>query len=418
LPQALFLAARNYNVILVQWETIWTCDEWVDSFGRLLDELQIDGCHLIGASLGGFLAQVFAAEKPHRVLSVVLINSFCDTSHFTVMKPLMGFNMCPDFYLKKLVLENFNTQAIDPDKVDAIDFVVEHFEQLCRTALAGRLHLMCTYYELGSLCLPPEHLTILNSFDTAHNSCRCQCELYDKYPEGRVADIKCGGDFPYLAYSDDVNLHILVHLRHVGCRTTNLPISPAPAHEESSNDEINDNVEPPLPEVMPLVAILDPAELKGEDPMMPRYATPPLKAETAEEPYDASYVLQRAAPGLSLAGETAGPNDIAGDMEEEPVENTNAVIVSARPNDIAGEMEEEPKENTNNVIVSEPVDSDDIGSDVWDQIRDESSGDVYFYNKLTGESQWSPPSSPNIAPTDPTTSAAGGAGGQVGVSTD
>jgi len=58
---------------------------------------------------------------------------------------------------------------------------------------------------------------------------------------------------------------------------------------------------------------------------------------------------------------------------------------------------------------AEPVDSDDIGSDAWDQIRDESSGDVYFYNKLTGESQRRPPSCPNIAPTDPTTSAAAGA---------
>ena len=60
---------------------------------------------------------MFAVKKPHRVLSVVLINSFCDTSHFTRIKPTLGFGVMPEFYLKKIVLENFNQQAMDKEKV-------------------------------------------------------------------------------------------------------------------------------------------------------------------------------------------------------------------------------------------------------------------------------------------------------------
>ena len=32
----------------------------------------------------------------------------------------------PGFYLKKMVMENFNTKEVDPDIADSIDFMVEN----------------------------------------------------------------------------------------------------------------------------------------------------------------------------------------------------------------------------------------------------------------------------------------------------
>ena len=122
---------------------------------------------MVGASLGAFLVQVFAAKKPHRVLSMLLINGFCDTTPFVKIKPSVGFGLMPGFYLKKIVLENFNQQAMDGVKVDAIDFIVEHFEQLTRPEIAGRLNMMCSAYELGLDNLPDgdgiNHLVFTNA---------------------------------------------------------------------------------------------------------------------------------------------------------------------------------------------------------------------------------------------------------------
>ena len=38
-------------------------------------------------------------------------------------------------------------------------------------------------------------------------------DLYRSYPDARMAHLKSGGNFPYLSRSDDVNLHLQVHLR-------------------------------------------------------------------------------------------------------------------------------------------------------------------------------------------------------------
>jgi len=232
--QALFLVARGYRVVLVQWSVIWSTEEWLEAFGRLLDDLKVEQCHLVGSSLGGFLAQVFACKKPHRALSLVLINTFCTTRHFEKNKPIMGFAYAPDFYLKKLVLQNFNQQAMDDAKVEAIDWVVEHFEELGRREVASRLEIMCTDYELSPSCLPGDHVTIINSWDTVHGVDACQNELFAMHPEARRADIKCGGDFPFLAYADDVNLHLQVHLRRVGCNPVDNTATPPGVYSGTS----------------------------------------------------------------------------------------------------------------------------------------------------------------------------------------
>ncbi|KAJ6426746.1 hypothetical protein OIU84_022355 [Salix udensis] len=41
-------------------------------------------------------------------------------------------------------------------------------------------------------------------------------QLSERYPEARQAQLKTGGDFPFLSRSDEVNLHLQLHLRRVG----------------------------------------------------------------------------------------------------------------------------------------------------------------------------------------------------------
>jgi len=51
--------------------------------------------------------------------------------------------------------------------------------------------------------------------------------LYHRYPEARRAFLKSGGDFPFLSRADEVNLHLLLHLKRVGA-----------AHEGPSDDDL------------------------------------------------------------------------------------------------------------------------------------------------------------------------------------
>jgi 3-oxoadipate enol-lactonase len=49
----------------------------VDDLARLMDELRIDGAHLVGTSYGGEVGMMFAAAHPDRVRSLSVIASVC-----------------------------------------------------------------------------------------------------------------------------------------------------------------------------------------------------------------------------------------------------------------------------------------------------------------------------------------------------
>jgi pimeloyl-ACP methyl ester carboxylesterase len=53
----------------------YTLDDMADDTARLLDHLELDAAHLVGASQGGMIAQTLAVRRPERVLSLASIMS-------------------------------------------------------------------------------------------------------------------------------------------------------------------------------------------------------------------------------------------------------------------------------------------------------------------------------------------------------
>lgn len=54
--------------------------DFVDQLARLLDELEIERCHLLGFSLGGLIAQAFAIHHAGRVDRLAILNAGYDRS--------------------------------------------------------------------------------------------------------------------------------------------------------------------------------------------------------------------------------------------------------------------------------------------------------------------------------------------------
>ncbi|KAJ8790381.1 hypothetical protein J1605_021458 [Eschrichtius robustus] len=170
--------------------------------------------HLFGASLGGFLAQKFAeyTHKSPRVHSLILCNSFSDTSIFNQTWTANSFWLMPSFMLKKIVLGNFSSGPVDPMMADAIDFMVDRLESLGQSELASRLTLNCqnSYVEPHKIRDIP--VTIMDVFDQSALSTEAKEEMYKLYPNARRAHLKTGGNFPYLCRSAEVNLYVQIHL--------------------------------------------------------------------------------------------------------------------------------------------------------------------------------------------------------------
>jgi 3-oxoadipate enol-lactonase len=53
----------------------WTLDVLIDDFVRLMDRLETDRFHLVGAKIGGTIARAFAARRPGRVMTLTVVGT-------------------------------------------------------------------------------------------------------------------------------------------------------------------------------------------------------------------------------------------------------------------------------------------------------------------------------------------------------
>lgn len=215
--QIMALSLKGYRVISVDIPRVWNHHEWIQAFEKFLDVIDVHHIHLYGTSLGGLLAQLFAQHRPRRVRSLILSNTFLETRSFAAAMPWAPVvSWTPSFLLKRYVLTGIRDGPHEPFIADSVDFVVSQVETLSRDELASRLTLNVDAASVGSLLLSDSFITIMDTNDYCAIPQQLKDQLSERYPEARRAQLKTGGDFPFLSRSDEVNLHLQLHLRRVG----------------------------------------------------------------------------------------------------------------------------------------------------------------------------------------------------------
>ncbi|KAL3818176.1 hypothetical protein ACJIZ3_004081 [Penstemon smallii] len=215
--QIMSLSMKGYRVISVDIPRVWNNHEWIQAFEKFLDAIDVHHIHLYGTSLGGFLAQLFAQHRPRRVRSLVLSNTFLETSSFSAAMPwapIIGWT--PSFLLKRYVLTGIRDGPHEPFIADSVDFVVAQVEALSRDDLASRFSLTVDAASVGPLMLSDSLITLMDTNDFCAIPQQLKDEVSERYPGARQASLKTGGDFPFLSRPDEVNLHLQLHLRRVG----------------------------------------------------------------------------------------------------------------------------------------------------------------------------------------------------------
>ncbi|KAL2489974.1 alpha/beta-hydrolase superfamily protein [Forsythia ovata] len=211
------LSMKGYRVISVDIPHVWNLHEWIQAFEKFLDAIDVHHIHLYGTSLGGFLAQLFAQRHPRRVRSLVLSNTFLETSSISAAMPwapIVGWT--PSFLLKRFVLTGIRDGPQEPFIADSVDFVVAQVETLSREDLASRLSLTVDAASVVPLLISDSLITIMDTNDFCAIPQQLKDQVSERYPGARQASLKTGGDFPFLSRPDEVNLHLQLHLRRVG----------------------------------------------------------------------------------------------------------------------------------------------------------------------------------------------------------
>jgi len=214
--QCLGLSVRGHRVLAVEAPPYWTHHHWCQGFKELLDHLNLEKVHILGSALGGFLGQKFAefTRKCPRVASLVLCNSFTDTSIFRHTEDASTFWVMPALVLRTLVMKGVDVKNKDPLILDASDFVMERLESLSQEELASRLTLTCAPAHVEPQNVNDLMVTIIDVFDDCSLVQEVREETYKYYPYAKLAHLKSGGNFPFLSRGEEVNLHISIHLRN------------------------------------------------------------------------------------------------------------------------------------------------------------------------------------------------------------
>jgi len=221
------LESRGVRALAVTPPPTWTAAEFALQFTNFLDAIHVTSAHLLGVSLGGYLALHVAHAFPVRVSSLILCNAFSDTANFA-RSPLFiaSLSVLPEFYLKSYLLAAFPSTSAHPE---VLDFVVEQVDSLSGEEMAARLALNVT--EDAVPALPPalaaeadKRVTLLESADSVvlPRSMRARLDAFCGPAARRVA-IKEGADFPFLTRAGDIIDAVLIHLLQLG-----VTVAPAP----------------------------------------------------------------------------------------------------------------------------------------------------------------------------------------------
>lgn len=214
--QALALSVKGYRVLAVESPAYWSLDDWCKGFKELLDHLNLEKVHILGAALGGFLGQKFVEfTRPcPRVASLVLCNSFTDTGIFRHTEESSTFWVMPALVLRSLVMRGLEVNSKDQDILAASDFILERLESLGQEELASRLTLTTAPAHVEPQNVNDLMVTIIDVFDDCSLTQGVRDETYKYYPSAKLGHLKSGGNFPYLSRSEEVNLYITIHLRN------------------------------------------------------------------------------------------------------------------------------------------------------------------------------------------------------------
>lgn len=78
---------ERLDVVTVTCPDTDDCDRMADELALLLDALSLPRANLLGSSLGGYIAQLFALKHAGRIETLFLANTFCDAGVFQSMMP-------------------------------------------------------------------------------------------------------------------------------------------------------------------------------------------------------------------------------------------------------------------------------------------------------------------------------------------
>ena len=195
------------RIVSVTYPQIDDIHRLADSLAALLDALEIPQAHVVGSSLGGFLAQHFTARHPERVGQLILGNTLCDpglTRRIVQRQPPEDLRAAPATKHRDMVLASVRSwpetePAVKKLKALLID---SGTRLLSPRAMKARVLAVQAAPAVPPLTIPATRITIIDCEDDPLVPRAVQDDVVGRYPGAQHARLKTGGHYPYIVRPD------------------------------------------------------------------------------------------------------------------------------------------------------------------------------------------------------------------------
>ena len=211
--QQLLAFAGAYRVLAPTLPPYGSLDELTVGVWRWLDRLGVERLQLVGASLGGLVAQHMVATQPERIERVVFSNTF-PPGHPEIVRGrwrLVLGRVLPSPLLFAYLRRSLRRVAgVEPGERLLRAYLHEQYHGgLSRTELLARLACVYDDVEIAPIRMPH---AIIESLDDPLMSRALRADLKRLYPRAWVYTFKRGGHFPYLTQPKEYNQALVAFL--------------------------------------------------------------------------------------------------------------------------------------------------------------------------------------------------------------
>lgn len=189
------------RVVSVSYPLVTDIARMADGLAALLTRLGVDRATIVGSSLGGYLAQIFAARHPHRVRKILIGNSLSNPSGpHPSGRSAADLARLPGSFHRKMILGSLeNWPEPEPVFRRLHEILRESGTRLLSArALKARVMVLRGGPEVPRLRLADDQVEIIDCEDDPLIPAATQKDVRRRYPKAKHHRFKVGGHYPYI----------------------------------------------------------------------------------------------------------------------------------------------------------------------------------------------------------------------------